>query len=682
MPESDTRLLEKFVRTNDALAFDQLARRYRQMVFSTARRVTGNFHDAEDVAQNCFIELARRAQTMRTSVAAYLHTMATRRAIDLLRERARQHKHEHNAAAERAEESRGDTPIDRPWEELSPEIDAAIDRLSEKYRVPVILFYLRGLTDADIASELGMTKGTVIRRLQVGVRQLRADLTRGKSSVSIGILAAGLKSSSLIAVPASLTADTGRMALAAGLGRPATTACRLIPASMAALFGGMAWPLQWGLALTCAGFISTLFVFHHSKPVLTPYDTLSAFYSPYLPREDYSGFGWHSSSMRSDLSAYWRGSQPLFFEWCKTHCRDWLDDSNAYVLCQASPNIEDMQRLPNEANPDESARLPFQIELLQGLITLRMAADRDDLISTPNAESGEYAAEIAGTLCRTYKANLLQLPIHLPATGDPLNARPENSSQAQRYLDSHGGFRSLVWERNDRPVQFLRPASLSPAQATFCLAEAVKNNAALGEFLGSSHPTVASVRARVRYDAVTTQGQSAYVILLAPTSRAPGMILEAEQEIPSSAELAGAISKDSRPPAQRAAEDAAILSSGVCQAIGWFQWQGESFIVQPLRTQPPVYERRKDEWLDSLAEARSWAIAAAASHRSQASRTGIYPKITPALELELARRCDAYMKLMRSDYLAFQKDERVAQDRLHENNLLSTWLSEPASGSW
>ena len=172
---TDAELLDQYRRTSDAAAFAELSRRYRDMVFASARRVTGDRHDAEDVAQTCFLQLARSASAVTVSVAAYLHRAATSRARNVLRARSRRRNHEQRAAADRATQVSAPAGRETPWELVAPEIDASIESLPEHLRVPVILAYLRGLSEGEIASELNVSRRVVERRLRVGVRQLRID---------------------------------------------------------------------------------------------------------------------------------------------------------------------------------------------------------------------------------------------------------------------------------------------------------------------------------------------------------------------------------------------------------------------------------------------------------------------------------------------------------------------------
>jgi len=78
---SDDSLLQRYAQTRDADAFAELTRRYAGLVYGACLRVTGNHADAEDVAQECFLELAQKASAITVSLPGWLHMLAQRRAI-------------------------------------------------------------------------------------------------------------------------------------------------------------------------------------------------------------------------------------------------------------------------------------------------------------------------------------------------------------------------------------------------------------------------------------------------------------------------------------------------------------------------------------------------------------------------------------------------------------------------
>ena len=60
--------------------------------------------------------------------------------------------------------------------ELQVDVRQAVERLPEKYRLPVMLFYFEGMAVADIANALDLPQGTVISRLHRGRERLREEL--------------------------------------------------------------------------------------------------------------------------------------------------------------------------------------------------------------------------------------------------------------------------------------------------------------------------------------------------------------------------------------------------------------------------------------------------------------------------------------------------------------------------
>ena len=157
-------------------AFTALVERHGPMVLKVCRQVLGDSHDVEDAFQATFLVLLRKASSVRNadSVASWLHGVAyrvSRRAkADAIQRRA----HEHRVAEMRA--SRHDREADRPetWTELHEEIA----RLPARYREPLVLCYLEGLTTGAVAQRLRCPQGTILSRLSRGRERLRARLTR------------------------------------------------------------------------------------------------------------------------------------------------------------------------------------------------------------------------------------------------------------------------------------------------------------------------------------------------------------------------------------------------------------------------------------------------------------------------------------------------------------------------
>src|ERR1051325_3440297 len=78
MNDGDFALLRRFVQERDEAAFSDLVRSHLDIVFATALRKVGEAGTAQEVAQNVFVALARKAWqfTPEDSLPAWLHRTA------------------------------------------------------------------------------------------------------------------------------------------------------------------------------------------------------------------------------------------------------------------------------------------------------------------------------------------------------------------------------------------------------------------------------------------------------------------------------------------------------------------------------------------------------------------------------------------------------------------------------
>ncbi len=200
----DALLLACYVEGRDEAAFTELVRRHGPVVRAACRRALGETPDADDAFQAVFLILARKAGTLRNApllgpvrAAGRARLLIRRR---LARERPVSTMPEPVAAAPE--------PVD--W---LPLLDAAIQRLPDRYRLPLVLCELQGKSRADAARLLGLNEGTLSSRLARGRELLRKRLRRSGAIVaSAGLTAAFLYCSE--AVPGSLLAATAKSALA------------------------------------------------------------------------------------------------------------------------------------------------------------------------------------------------------------------------------------------------------------------------------------------------------------------------------------------------------------------------------------------------------------------------------------------------------------------------------------
>jgi RNA polymerase sigma factor (sigma-70 family) len=181
---SDAELLRSLVRTRDEASFELLVRRHAALVWRVCRGTLGNDHDAEDAFQATFLVFTRKAASIKPAsmVGNWLYGTArntAQKARSLIRKR--QFRERQVAAALE--------PVQKPVREqqdLREIIDQELSHLSAKYRLPILLCDLDGLSRAEACQRLGWLDGTLSGRLARGRAMLARRLVRRGYGVMAG----------------------------------------------------------------------------------------------------------------------------------------------------------------------------------------------------------------------------------------------------------------------------------------------------------------------------------------------------------------------------------------------------------------------------------------------------------------------------------------------------------------
>jgi RNA polymerase sigma factor (sigma-70 family) len=217
--QSDAGLLQQFAAERSEAAFAALMARYGPLVLAVCRRVLRDAAGPEDAFQATFLVLARKAGSIRKqgSLVAWLHRVALNISRTTRTAAARRQAHERQAAL-MSPATRADEGEPRDWQPLLHE---EVDRLPEKYRLPVILCYFQGLTHGAAARQLDWPVGTVKGRLARARDLLRPRLARRGLALTTAGLAAVLAGSAVpAAVPPALLARTLPAAVSFAAGGP------------------------------------------------------------------------------------------------------------------------------------------------------------------------------------------------------------------------------------------------------------------------------------------------------------------------------------------------------------------------------------------------------------------------------------------------------------------------------
>jgi RNA polymerase sigma factor (sigma-70 family) len=207
----DDRLLTDYIDRHDEPAFAALVGRHGPMVLNLGRRILRDAQAAEDVFQQTFLVLARRAAAIRRrgALASWLHGVAYRLAVRAKRQRASRAGTAGDLAAQPSAAA-GPSEV-LAWQEMLAILDEELRRLSERYRAPLVYCYLEGRTQDEAARLLGWSPGTLRRRLEQGRKLLQARLSR--RGVALSAALGGLLAGGTAAVPPALQAAAVAAAL-------------------------------------------------------------------------------------------------------------------------------------------------------------------------------------------------------------------------------------------------------------------------------------------------------------------------------------------------------------------------------------------------------------------------------------------------------------------------------------
>jgi HlyD family secretion protein len=209
----DQELLMLFLMREDAsasdAAFSALVTRHGPMVLGACRRMLGDEHLAADAYQAVFLILARKARSVRVDVSLgrWLYGVSVRVAS---RARAVAGKERGwLTSLDRFDRAGAADPSDAcQRDELRAVIDDEISRLPSRYRLPVVLCYLEGMTREQAARRLRCPVGTLESRLHRARERLRESLTRRGLAPAAGTVAGLAAATARADVPPGLAVQT------------------------------------------------------------------------------------------------------------------------------------------------------------------------------------------------------------------------------------------------------------------------------------------------------------------------------------------------------------------------------------------------------------------------------------------------------------------------------------------
>ncbi len=167
------------VQSRDDSALGVVYDRYAGIAFALAYRTLGDRGQAEDVVQEAFLSLWRRAGTFdgeRGNLKSWLMTIVRNAAIDRRRGRFR-----HEATEQNIDDHTYRLESDDLWRDVernltSEAVRGALEDLPDPQREVIQLAYFNGLSQSEIAERTGLPLGTIKSRARLGLRKLHEVL--------------------------------------------------------------------------------------------------------------------------------------------------------------------------------------------------------------------------------------------------------------------------------------------------------------------------------------------------------------------------------------------------------------------------------------------------------------------------------------------------------------------------
>lgn len=164
-------------------------RAYQDMVFTTAARLTGNDAQAQDIAQEVFLKAYEHFAQLAASTTAggWLKTVTTNLALNYL---TRQRKRWRFFSELRRDDDEPEPALavpdtllaDMDEAQRSALIEAAVQRLPERQRVPLVLFHFDEMSYEEIA-----------QRLRISLAKVKTDIFRGRAALARKLARSGVE---------------------------------------------------------------------------------------------------------------------------------------------------------------------------------------------------------------------------------------------------------------------------------------------------------------------------------------------------------------------------------------------------------------------------------------------------------------------------------------------------------
>lgn len=206
MAESENILLERFVNKGDAAAFSEIVRRHSGLVYWACQRILADKEKAADATQETFLQLLKSAGDITSSIPAWLHKVATGKAVDAIRSDSSRKLREEEYFVNKSRQASN-------WQDISHYVDQAMAELNDETQDILVQYFFEGRSMVDIGRDKGISHPTVSRRVDAGVKQLREILRKRGIIIAALTLGSLLTQNAVQAAPALVLKELGKIAI-------------------------------------------------------------------------------------------------------------------------------------------------------------------------------------------------------------------------------------------------------------------------------------------------------------------------------------------------------------------------------------------------------------------------------------------------------------------------------------
>ena len=210
---TDRDLVRSYAREGSETAFRALVSRHVDLVFATAYRQVGDKGLAEEITQNVFVRLARKATVLASheTIVGWLHRCAILESKARFRAEMRRRRREEIAAALAETQCTGrDLTLD-----LSPLLDEALLQLRDGDRVALVLRFLEERSFREVGAALGVDENAARQRVNRALSKV-TEFFRQQGVVLPAAGGAAVLHQSTLAAPVGLASTASAAGLVAG----------------------------------------------------------------------------------------------------------------------------------------------------------------------------------------------------------------------------------------------------------------------------------------------------------------------------------------------------------------------------------------------------------------------------------------------------------------------------------